>query len=98
MGVISVVSNIYPSYVSKICSDYFIGKRDAARQAQLDVFKLSRVMFIETNPSPIKYAMSLEGICSSELRLPLSVPSEEAAREIEAELRSFKDACGEKLK
>ena len=90
MGVISVLSNLYPEYISKICSDYFIGNRDAARRGQLDAFRLSRAMFIETNPSPIKYALSLAGICSSELRLPLSPPCDAARAEIEEELRAFK--------
>lgn len=89
MGVISVLSNLYPKLISKICSDYFIGKRDCARRAQLDAFRLARVMFVETNPSPIKYAMSLAGICKSEVRLPLWEPSDEAKREIERELDAF---------
>ena len=94
MGVISVLSNLYPEYISKICSDYFVGKRELARRAQLDAFRLSRVMFVETNPSPIKYALSLEGICSPELRLPLSPPCEAARAEIDEELRAFKALSG----
>jgi 4-hydroxy-tetrahydrodipicolinate synthase len=86
MGVISVLSNLYPERVSKICSDYFIGKRESSRRAQLDAFGLSRVMFVDTNPSPIKYAMSLAGLCDEEVRLPLWVPSDEAKLEIKREL------------
>ena len=90
MGVISVLSNVFPEFVSGICSDYFVGKRESARRSQIKAFRLSRAMFIETNPSPIKYVMSLAGICSSEVRLPLSTPSEDTKREIERELNSFK--------
>ena len=89
MGVISVLSNLYPECISGICSDYFIGKRERSRSEQIRAFNLSRAMFVETNPSPIKYAMSLSGICSSEVRLPLSEPSEEAKEIIEEELRRF---------
>ena len=91
MGVISVLSNLYPESISRICSDYFIGKREAARKEQIKAFGLSKAMFIETNPSPIKYAMSLYGLCSSEVRLPLSEPSEEAKLAIEAELKLFRE-------
>ena len=92
MGVISVLSNLYPECISKICSDYFIGKRESARKSQIKAFGLSRAMFIETNPSPIKYAMSLAGICPSEVRLPLSLPTAEARALIEDELRKFSES------
>ena len=91
MGVISVLSNLYPKLISGICSDYFIGKKECARRAQLDSFRVARVMFTETNPSPIKYAMSLSGLCKSEVRLPLWEPSEKAKQEIEAELDAFNE-------
>ena len=95
-GVISVVSNIYPEKISDICRSYFIGRRRRSLTGQLAILPFTKLMFAETNPSPIKYAMSLVGLSSPEVRLPLLPPgqalmaeiSEEVAR-LEAERQGF---------
>lgn len=81
-GVISVVSNLYPKRTCDICNFYFNGEYGRSlkeQQAMLDFIKL---MFKETNPSPIKYAMSLKGLCTEELRLPLMPPAQSVKDEI----------------
>ncbi len=89
-GVISVISNLLPRYVSDMCNSYFDGDAGAALASQLEIFDLIRLMFKETNPSPIKYALSLKGLCTPELRLPFAPPEESTRAEIEAALRSLK--------
>ncbi len=86
-GVISVVSNLLPKMLADMCRAYFDGEHTAALKTQLMLFDFIRLMFKETNPAPIKYAMSLCGLCSPELRLPLALPEKETQEEIKASLK-----------
>lgn len=70
-GVISVVANILPKDVHDLCFAYFLGNIDKAREIQLNLFDLIRLLFIETNPIPVKEAMALLGLDTGEVRLPL---------------------------
>ena len=83
LGVISVISNLLPSETKEMTDAYFSGNLARAREIQFRLLPLIGAMFMETNPSPIKYAMSLRGLCSPELRLPLSEPRESTKIEIE---------------
>lgn len=83
LGVISVISNLLPRETKEMTDAYFNGDLARAREVQFKLLPLIQAMFMETNPSPIKYAMSLRGLCSPELRLPLSEPRESTKREIE---------------
>jgi len=75
-GVISVIANIVPQDMAEMCNAWFKGDIKRARELHHKMFPLVKALFIETNPIPIKTAMGLLGLCSSELRLPL-VPMEE---------------------
>ncbi len=81
-GVISVVSNVYPKRVVKICDDFKAGKYKDALSSQLELLEFIKLMFIETNPSPIKYAMSLAGLCLEDTRLPLTPPEKSTKQAI----------------
>jgi 4-hydroxy-tetrahydrodipicolinate synthase len=59
-----------------------------AIQDQLTEFHAT--MFCETNPIPVKYACSLLGYCTDEIRLPLIMPSKENRDRIKNELIKFK--------
>ena len=83
LGVISVISNLLPRETREMTDAYFNGNLAKAREIQFDLLPIVQAMFIETNPAPIKYAMSLRGLCSPELRLPLSEPRESTKKEIE---------------
>ena len=85
-GIISVLSNIYPSAVSKICRDTFLGDKESALKYQLILLNFIKLLFKETNPSPIKYAMSVMGLCSSEVRLPLARPEKKTQAAIRKEI------------
>jgi len=78
-GCISVASNIVP----RLCSDFqnacMRGDYAAALELQDRLMPLHDVLFIETNPSPAKYALWRLGICSVETRLPL-VPLKDATK------------------
>ena len=72
---------------SDICNNFFAGNISAAHKGQLELFDFIRLMFRETNPTPIKYAMSLYGLSTPEVRLPLLTPEKETKAAIEEELR-----------
>ena len=70
-GCISVTSNVAPG----ICRDMFLAlKQGSAARAQrlsLVLAKLTAALFLESNPAPLKYALSLFGLASPIVRLPL---------------------------
>ena len=81
-GVISVVSNILPEATCHICTSFFAGDVGASLATQQKLLPLIRSLFLETNPSPIKYAMWTRGLCNADVRLPLSEPRESTKEEI----------------
>ena len=81
-GVISVMSNIIPKTTVKMCKDYFEGRHGESLKTQLRLLPFVSSLFLETNPAPIKYAMSKRGFCSPEVRLPLSEPRESTRVEL----------------
>ncbi len=78
-GVISVTSNVAPGAVAGMVRSFFEGNMEEARRLHFTLQKLHRSMFIETNPIPVKTALSLMGMMEEELRLPL-VKMQEANR------------------
>ena len=90
-GVISVVANILPKTTKALCDSYFEGRQSDALRLQLQLLPFIKALFIETNPSPIKYAMEKAKLCSREVRLPLYEPRESTKIEIERALDSLLD-------
>ncbi len=80
MGVISVYSNLDPAAMSEITRLCAAGDFHLASQRQRALLPKINAMFREVNPIPIKYALSLRGLCAAEYRLPLTPPSPEVAR------------------
>ena len=72
LGVISVLSNAVPLLAKEICNSFFSGKSKEALSLQAQALPLIDALFCETNPAPIKYAMSTLGLCDNLLRLPLA--------------------------
>jgi len=70
-GVISVSANVAPDLVSRMCALWREGKFDEARALHYRLEPLNAAMFIETNPIPVKTALSLMGKIKEEFRLPL---------------------------
>ncbi len=93
-GVISVMSNILPRATHLLCKSYFEGDIIGAREMQIRLLPFIRSLFLETNPSPVKYAMSRLGLCSPELRLPLSEPRESTKAEIDRRLEEIRGLLG----
>ncbi len=79
-GAISVSANVAPMDVSAMCRAMLQGDIDEARRLHFKLEPLNRGMFIETNPIPVKTALSLMGKIQEELRLPLC-PMDSSNRE-----------------
>jgi 4-hydroxy-tetrahydrodipicolinate synthase len=71
-GVISVTSNVAPEAMVALYNAAHQGAYDAARQWQDRLIKLHKVLFADSSPSPTKYAMSRMGLCTDEVRLPIT--------------------------
>lgn len=91
MGVISVASNIMPRTLSELTRRYFEGNTAGALELQKRLLPFISLLFSETNPSPIKYAMSLLGYCKSEPRLPLTEPAPLTKQKIKEALDMYRD-------
>ena len=74
IGSISVTANIAP----KLCSDFQKASKGENEQSKVEAIRLDNIlqpihnsMFVESNPSPVKYAAKLLDLCDDEVRLPL---------------------------
>lgn len=71
-GVISVTANIAPGKIAALCKACLDGNFTKARKLHYELLDLNNIMFIETNPVPVKTSLSLMGKITGELRLPLT--------------------------
>lgn len=71
-GVVSVVANLVPKDTADMVKAWEEGKYEKAKEFFHKLFPLCQAMFYETNPIPVKTALSLMGKIEDELRLPLS--------------------------
>lgn len=90
VGVISVASNLFPAEVSQMVRLWLDGDPAGALRVHRRFYPLFRDLFIEPNPVPAKFALSLRGKMSAEVRLPLCEMSETNA----AKLRKTLEALG----
>jgi 4-hydroxy-tetrahydrodipicolinate synthase len=80
VGVISVASNVAPAAVAGLVWDAREGRNAEAEAAHRHLYPLFKNLFIESNPSPAKYALSLTMGLSPEVRLPLVEMTAESQR------------------
>src|SRR5208337_3721658 len=78
-GCISVTSNVAPRLCAEFQAACLKGDYAAALALQDKLFPLHSHLFVETNPAPAKYALSLLGKCADAVRLPM-VPLAETSR------------------
>jgi len=89
-GVISVAANIIPDRVSEMVNSALSGNWEKARKIHLDIFPIFKILFIETNPIPVKSVLGLMGMIVPEWRLPLTPPLPESLEKIKQVLKN----CG----
>ena len=78
-GVISVTSNVAPEAMVALQQALTAGDLATARSWQDRLIGLHRALFLDSSPSPAKYALSRLGLCGEEVRLPLA-PTDAAVR------------------
>ncbi|MCM2332817.1 MAG: 4-hydroxy-tetrahydrodipicolinate synthase [Anaeromyxobacteraceae bacterium] len=88
-GVISVVANIAPRAMKDLVVAARAGDLAKALTLQAAMAELNRVMFVETNPGPVKAAVALLGKAPPDLRLPLVPVSEASLQKIRAAMQRF---------
>jgi len=88
-GVISVSANCAPADMAGLCNAWFAGDAAGAAKLQYRMQPLNRAMFIDTNPIPVKTALSLMGKCTGELRLPLCPMSDANTEKLRNALKAY---------
>jgi len=90
VGCISVVANVAPKLSAEMHEAWQAG--DIARFSEIrDLLDpLANDLFVESNPAPVKYALSTLGLCTDEVRMPLLPASDNARRRVDA---AMKHAC-----
>ena len=93
VGSISVTANIAPKH----CSEFQKFSILTDEKSKLEAEKIDKIlqpvhhsMFIESNPSPVKYAAKLLGLCDDEVRLPMVKVTEATKKIVEGALKSAK--------
>ena len=89
LGVISVLSNVYPKFVHTMVMDYLTGNWQKACSSQLNALPLIKALFSEVNPIPVKYALNQIGFDCGIPRLPLVELSDENKERINSALKNF---------
>jgi 4-hydroxy-tetrahydrodipicolinate synthase len=85
-GVISVSANVAPRQMADLVQHGRNGDLSKARDLQVKLNRLHKLLFVESNPIPVKWALHKLGLMSPELRLPLTPLSEAHQGKLEAEL------------
>jgi 4-hydroxy-tetrahydrodipicolinate synthase len=88
-GVVSVVANIVPGKVHDLVQSFLDGDIEKSRKIHFEIMELCKAMFIETNPIPVKTALSLMGMVEEEWRLPLCEMRPENKMKLENVLKKY---------
>lgn len=88
-GVISTVANVAPKQTAHLTQACLAGRWDEGRKMQFQLIPLIRSLFLETNPIPVKTALSLMGKCTGELRLPMTPMAEGNMKKLKIALEDF---------
>ncbi len=81
-GCISVTANVAPRMCADMQRAWREGEIDACMELQDRLMPVHKALFCETSPAPVKYAASLLGKCSAEVRLPLSEISGDSKKKV----------------
>jgi 4-hydroxy-tetrahydrodipicolinate synthase len=79
-GVISVAANVVPKYISQICSLNLSNQFDDAEELNSLLQSFYELLFVESNPIPVKWMLNKMGMIKPGIRLPL-IPFNEVFHE-----------------
>mgnify|MGYP000557282143 CR=1 FL=1 len=88
-GIISVAANVAPHLIKEMYMKFQNGDIEGARRLHHRLTPLFDILFIDTNPIPVKKAMNLMGLAAGSPRMPLVELSEEKTEKVRAVLQSL---------
>jgi len=89
-GIISVTANLLPKLKSDLVHSALEGNFEKAKEINDMLYPINKVLFIESNPIPIKAAMYIAGLIDTlEYRLPLTMPSNKNLVKLEKAMTNF---------
>lgn len=89
-GCISVAGNVAPQLVAQVWDAANAGNWDEAAALQEKLQALNQILFIESNPIPVKTALAMMGHMREEFRLPLCEMTSENRQNLEATLKLYR--------
>ncbi len=89
VGVISVAANIIPQDIVAMIDAFESKDLEKARRIHFKMLPLFKALFLETNPVPLKMAMEMLGMCSSEMRLPLVAMGKNNTAKLKIALKDY---------
>ncbi|WP_173911888.1 4-hydroxy-tetrahydrodipicolinate synthase [Acinetobacter sp. Marseille-Q1618] len=87
-GNISVTANVAPKIMSELCAAAIAGQMDEAKAKDTQVAKLNNILFCESNPIPVKWALHEMGLIGTGIRLPLTPLAEQYRTPLREELKA----------
>jgi 4-hydroxy-tetrahydrodipicolinate synthase len=92
-GLISAMANVVPKHLADQARAAREKRWDEARRLHFELLPITKMLFAETNPIPVKTACALLGLCSAEMRLPLTPLSEGNLARLKKTLADYKLAA-----
>ncbi len=89
-GIISVASNVFPKEMCELSSYILQNDFSSAQKINNKYLNFMSLLFAESNPIPVKYAVSVLGLAKNTLRLPLIKASEKTMSLIDSEMKSLR--------
>ena len=87
-GVVTVSGNVAPRQVARLCRLATEGKADEAKALDDSLQPLNKALFIESNPIPVKWAVSEMGLMEPHIRLPLTPFLDEYQEDMRSAMRT----------
>ncbi|WP_342225460.1 4-hydroxy-tetrahydrodipicolinate synthase [Rickettsia endosymbiont of Urophora cardui] len=89
VGCVSVISNITPKLCKELQEKWDNNDVKGALETHQKLLPLYTALFVESNPIPVKYAMHYLGLCTNEIRLPLTEATDTTKKQIEEIITSL---------
>ena len=90
VGCISVLANVFPAEVERLCRASLSGDHETARRISEAMRGAVDALFCEVNPIPVKAALADMGLCREEYRLPLCPLGEAKRRYVTETMRRYR--------
>ena len=88
-GVISVIANILPGKFRQMVSNALSGEQSTAESIHNELYDVHQWLYIEGNPTGVKAALELKGICTREVRLPLLKMTDKTVENLKTAIKSL---------